>query len=341
MPRMDDDNANPSDSLAKLLLIGDGKVGKTHYAAAGFNVLYFDGDVGRPTLRQLPNEARKRIFALDCADTLNGGIKDSRFCDTLVEFTNSSVFRWNDSQSRLATRKDTQDEIWEIRPAKMDHTCVLVLDSWTGLSESMLTKAATNHSISLTDASTPEMRPVYQSAGLLSQAFLQVIRSMRCHVIVLAHPDEYTKTKKPDGRTVGSAKENDHIIEWTKLVPKSTSKPQGLSMAKYFTDIAWAETNATGSQRLINAKISDGRISGGHWNERKDMEEYSFANLVKQLGGQLPGPAGAPMDHWFKIIEPGESAPVAPTVLDGAAPPAQVKAPGAASLFGKKPVAAG
>jgi hypothetical protein len=77
----DEERRNESDSLCKLLLIGDGKVGKTHYAgmaaACGLNVLYFDGDVGRPTLRTLPKEVRSRIYSLDCADTLMAGQKDS------------------------------------------------------------------------------------------------------------------------------------------------------------------------------------------------------------------------------------------------------------------------
>jgi hypothetical protein len=220
MSRMD--KPNESDSLAKLLLIGDGKVGKTHYAgmaaAAGFNVLYFDGDVGRPTLASLPLEARKRIYAIDCADTIGGGVKDARFVSTFGEFGNNVVFKWNDSQSKVASLKSNQpgDELWEIRPAQMDHTCVFVLDSWTGFSESIMTQAANQHGVDLSNASTTEMRPVYQSSGLKSVWALQIIRSLRCHVIVLAHPDEFSHTTKPEGKKVKDIKETDLMVDWTK-----------------------------------------------------------------------------------------------------------------------------
>lgn len=347
MSRMDKDDGNDSDSLAKLLLIGDGKVGKSYYAgmaaAAGFNVLYFDGDVARPTLKGLPLAAKQRIYALDVADTLGGGVKDSKFLDVMLEWTSSTTFKWNDSQARMAKRSDAGDEIWEIKPALMDHTCVFVLDSWTGLCESMTTAAAVAHGVDITTAKMSEMRPVYQAAGLKSMQMLQCIRSMRCHVIVLAHPDEYSHTTKPVGKSVGQIKETELIVDWTKLIPKSTSKPNSMQMAKYFTDVAWMESNATGSERLYNGRMSDQRISGGHLNDRRNTEEYSFANLVKVLGGKIPTETPS-HEHWLKIIPPGEAAtPILATqVLDGtSASQVKVAAPtggGMAGMFQKKAV---
>ena len=349
MPRMD--QPNESDSLAKLLLIGDGKLGKTHYAGlaalAGFNVLYFDGDVGRPTLAGLPMEARSRIYAIDCADTLRGGVKDSRFIETVQEFIKNSTFQWNDTAGRVALRadyKDNESEIWEIKPAKMDHTCVFVLDSWTGLGESMMTAAGNAFSVDLGNATTTEMRPVYQAGGLKSAQVLQAIRSMRCHVIVLAHPDEYSHTTKPEGKKIKDIKETELVVDWTKMIPKSTSKPNSLTMAKYFTDVAWMQTNATGSERLLDFRINDNRISGGHFTERKNVEEYSFANLVRKLGGSVPTTT-PPTDHWLRIIAPGQDAietetlhpdsPAKGKVLEAAGGVRKVS--GMSSLMGLKP----
>ena len=161
MSRMDQDD--PTDSLAKLLLVAENKLGKSHYAgmaaAAGFNVLYFDGDVGRQTLKTLPLEVRKRIYAIDCADTLLGGQKDSRMWDTVKEFISNTTFVWNDSQNRIASIKDKGDTLWKIRPAKMDHTCVFVLDSWTSLAESLIQAAGIENSVDISSAKTSEMRP--------------------------------------------------------------------------------------------------------------------------------------------------------------------------------------
>lgn len=230
----------------------------------------------------------------------------------------------------------------------MDHTCVFVLDSWTGLSESMMTAAGIAHGVDLASATTTEMRPVYQSAGLKSMQILQCIRSLRCHVIVLAHPDEYTHTIKPEGAKLGKVKETELVIDWTKLIPKSTSKPNSLQMGKYFTDIAWAETNATGNQRLINMRLDANKVSGGHWNDRKSFDDFSFGNLVRHLGGQCPSESPS-LDAWLAITSQaaGSSMDSAPKpileskeqiILDSTSQSA-VSTPTMKSLFAKKAAA--
>lgn len=342
MSRMDEDGPAESNGLCKALIIGDGKIGKTWWAGQaakdGFNLLYIDGDVGRPTLQQLDISARRRIYHMDVRDTLAGGVKDYRFLESMIEFTTSITFKWNDTQGRVAKKSDpATDTIWEIKPGQMDHNAVLVLDSWTGLTESMMTAGAQVNGVDLANATTPEMRPVYQSAGLKASQILQCIRSIRCHVIVIAHPDEYSHTIKPTGRKVSDIKESELIIDWTKLIPKSTSRPQALSMAKYFTDILWAESNATGSERLINARLDPNKISGGHWTDRKKFEEYSFANLVRHLGGTVPTET-PDMSGWFRVVEPGEREAAAAEpkkILDGTTP-SQMEGQSIKGLFAKK-----
>lgn len=323
MPRMDQ---APSESKRiKLLLIGDGKVGKTYFAgsaaAAGFNVLYMDGDVGTPTLSQLPDAAKRNLYLLPMHDTILGGSRDSRFIEAFEEFSSNITFRWNDTDGRVAKRTDTDKEVWEIKPALMDDNCVVVLDSWTSLVESMMLRAAIANSVDLTDAKLSEMRDVYRAAGAKATQILQLIRAMPCHMIVLAHPDEYEHRVNPEGKKVRDINEKDMIIEWTKMVAKSTSRPHSLQMPKYFTDVAWMETSPTGTRRL-DFRVKASRISGGHFSDVKDTDEYSFANLVKAIGGTVPAPsAPASIDRWLTIIPPGESPAVEPKVLDGASVP--------------------
>lgn len=341
------DSEQETEALAKQLIIGDGKCGKSHLAgmaaAAGFKVLYLDGDVGKPTIQSLPIEARRNIILLDVADTLLGGVKDSRFFDTFKEFTTSTTFRWNKTQGKLSSRKTDQptDVILEIKPAKMDSSCILVLDSWTGLTESMTTAAAIAGNVDLETAKTSEMRPVYQMAGIKATQMLQCIRSLRCHVIVLAHPDEYAHTRKPEGRKVSDIKETDLVVEWTKQIPKSTSKPHSLQMAKYFTDVSWMTVSRDGKERRLDFRLNDGRISGGHFNEEKSTEEYSFANLVKKIGGRVPeGPVDT--SHWLSVTSPQQVAEKNSTkvdqVLDGtkSQPVKSSGGMGLASLMSKK-----
>lgn len=347
MPRMD--QASPQQRLIKMLLIGAGKIGKTRWAGmaanAGFNVLYLDGDVGGQTLGMLPPEAQRRIYLLNIGDTILGGNRDHRFIDNIKAFVDEAVFRWNDTQQKLGSRLDpVTDDQWEIRPALLDHRCVLVIDSWTSLTQSMMLKASRLCNVQMEVATTEQMRPVYQQAGLASSLILQTIRSMRCHVIVIGHPDEYVHKSAPDGRKVSDVKEKDLIIDYTKMIPKSTSKPNGLSMAPYFTDIAWMDTNAAGTERILDFRLDPGRVSGGHFHERKNSDEYSFANLVKQIGGTVPD-GNQSVDQWLKIIpggKPGEvesAAPASP-VLDGTKP-APLKGAGITSLFAKPAAAQG
>lgn len=333
MPRMD--TPMNRHALVKMLLIGAGKIGKTHYAgmaaAAGLNVLYLDGDVGAQTLAGLPMEARKHIYLMQMADRIDGGTRTPDFIQNMTELTSYSKMAWNDHESRIASRKDSNYDRWTLQPAKLDHRDLLVIDSWTGLTESIMLKCAQGNGIDLATATTAEMRPVYQSSAQIATSILQVIRSMRCHVIVISHPDEYVHLKKPEGRRVSEAKEGDMVIEYTKLIPKTTSKPQGLQMAKYFTDVAWAEMSPSGKERRLNFQVKNDRVSGGHFDGFKSADsEYSFAELIRQVGGVLPETHESPIGRWLEIESIGEAEAPASKVLDG------TKAKGLAGLAVKK-----
>lgn len=314
MPRLNDSNSGGSlNNLAKLLLIGDGKIGKSWFAGLaaeqGFNLLYMDGDVARQTLghRDFPQAAKDHIYLMSVGDKLAHGALNYDFAENFRTFTSTNRFVWDDTNSAVVARKsDTEEsEVWEIFPAKMDHTVVWVIDSWTSLVNSVLLWAARSNGVDLQDTDTSKMRPVYQAAGNKLTQFLIMIQRVPCHVICIAHLDEYAKYEKPVGIKVKDAKEGENKLLWTKLIPKSCSKPHSLTMSKYFTDVAWMETNRMGDQRLLNFKISEERISGGHFNDIKKIEEYSFAKLVEQIGGVVPS-EHAPTDHWLKIHSRGE-----------------------------------
>lgn len=314
MPRMD--QSPPDKKLIKLLLIADGKVGKSRFAgeaAKFFNTLYLDGDVAIPTLSQLPIEAKRNLYLLPMHDTILGGARDTNFCDTMQEFCSTIKFRWNDTESRLAKPKDA-GTLWEITPGKMGPNDLLILDSWTALVESLTLKVAIAAGVDLTTATTNEMRPVYQGGANLATSFLQIIRALQCHVIVLGHPDEYQHKVAPPGRKVEQIKEKDMLIDWTKMIAKSTSRPQALQMPKYFTDVAWMDVSPTGTRKL-DFRVKDSRVGGGHFSGYEDTEKYSFANLVKEIGGELPTELNP--DNWLKVLTPAEVVPMENKVLEG------------------------
>lgn len=326
MPRMD--NPNPEDQLVKLLLIGAGKSGKSGYAGeaaeAGFNVLFCDGDVATQTLALLSPEAKSRIYVLPFGDRMERGtkIRVPRFQQLLMDMAmdESGAFVWNDTRGEYFFRSQAMtegwsDEVWKIQLALMDHTWIWVIDSWTSFVESLQLDVQQQLKIDPLVAKLTDMREVYRVTENRANAMLSMIRAARCHVIVLAHPDEYQKTKNPEGAKVGQVKEAEKIIEWTKQIPKSTSRPHSMKMSKYFTDVAWTEVSPSGI-RKINFRMSDDRISGGHFDSIEDTDKYSFANLVRKVGGQLPAIIPPPTAPGLEIFPNGTYAVGRPKPLE-------------------------
>ncbi len=323
MPRAS--NANTKHQLVKALVIGDGKCGKSDWAAraaeGGFNVLYLDADVGSQTIAGLTRDKNNpvkpsvldQIFIMNVGDELISGGLDYRFVKMYKKFSTQPIFRWNDVKSREFSLADDADpcvdEIWEIRPGRMDHTCVLVLDSWTSLAQSVMNWACDELGLSIEEISEDErgkMRNVYQAAGEKLDYYLQMIRSAPCHVIVIGHPREFTKTERPAGKSAREAKEIDMKVLWTKMVVKSSSNNHAFGMPKYFTDLAWIEVDAMGEYK-IDYRAANDRISGSHINARLNTRtDGSFVELVKAVGGTIPQEP-APIDHWLKIHESGFS----------------------------------
>jgi hypothetical protein len=102
------------------------------------------------------------------------------------------------------------------------------------------------------------------------------------------------------------------------MIPKSSSKPHALTMSKFFTDVAWMEANKAGTERRINMKLSDERVSGGHLNDMKTMQEFNFARLVQAVDGRVPTVNG-PIEPALIIHRAGtyEGPAAVGKVLDG------------------------
>jgi hypothetical protein len=344
---------NPPDTqtLAKLFVAGDGKVGKTYFAVlaakAGFRILCLDGDVAAQTIAAmvangtLTDEEASRIYLLDIGDTMAGGMRDTKMIEFMNEFISNTVIRWDDTNQKLANRNTRGVDIWEIRPGLMGPNDIIMFDSWTSYSESAMLWAGRINGVDIFTAKTHELRPAYQGAGLKATELCCVIKSSPCHWIVLGHTDEYQHTTVKDGTNRAAAKEKDQTIDWTKMIPRSVSKPHGFQIPKYFTDFAWMEVAPNGVERRLDFKPRPDRVGGGHFGEKKSIEEYSFLNLVRQMKpGFTPDP-NAPMP-WLNIIPAGENvadaAPEATTeskVLDGTQAKA-ITGGGMSSLFAKK-----
>jgi hypothetical protein len=346
MPRLSDDSAPPP--IFHVLLIGDPKTGKTDWSAkaaeAGFNVLYLNGDVALPTLSKLKPEAKERLYYIDVHGDMIQIVADLL----------TGKYLWNDTQTkRYNSVKDAKtedgmaaDEIWEFRPTLLDHNWVMVIDSWTTLSYSAMEAKAGEMGVDLGDIEKVE-RSIYSGVGNRLTQILNIIEKMPCHVIVIGHPKQMEKTKAPEGKTQKEIREIDRTVEWTKMIPQSSSNPHGLSMGKFFTDIGWMEINA-GNKRKLNFKSLHDRVSGGHFDAIGDpREEHSFVSLVKSIGGVIPdgtqGQGDALIIHppgTYTPTTPGAKVPLqAPESPKMAVTPQAAAPKGLGALLAKQPSA--
>lgn len=318
MPR--GNNLTPEQVTGKYLILGDPKAGKTTWAIeaalAGFNVLLMDGDVAAQAIAQLPNEAQSRIFYMDVSDDLANGI-NPRMIQVVADFFATGKFLWNDSKQKEYSRgQDAHDpdsgaaldEIWEFKPARLNHRWVVVLDSWTTLSYSAMIAKSQDMGVELADMEKVDMN-IYAGVGNRLSNILATLQKAKCHFIVIGHPSQFEKTKSPNNVAAKEVKAKDRIIEWTKMVPKSSSNPHGLTMGKYFSDVGWIDITATG-KRELNFAVSNQRVSGGHLTGKGDPKgDYSFANCVKNIGGALPDKSDFSLGDGLTIWEPGTFIP--------------------------------
>lgn len=304
------------------LILGDEKAGKTTWALAaaeaGFNVLVMDGDVAQQRINELSDAAKQRVYYMDVSDTLVGDT-DPRMIQTVADFFVATRFLWNDTKQREYSRsRDPHDpetgacldEIWEIRPGKLDSSWVLIIDSWTTLSYSAMLAKAQSLGESIADVEKIE-RSVYSGTGNRLTNILITQQKAPCHTVVIGHPVQYEKRKAESGKTVREGmKENDQIIEWTKMIAKSSSNPHGYSMGKFFSDIGWIDVDKWG-KRVLNFLKTSERTSGGNLNSKGDPKvDHRFEDLIRKIGGAVPdgnqGPGEAIVIH-----DPGTYIPAA------------------------------
>lgn len=319
----------------KMLVIGNSKVGKTHYAMTaarqGFKVLYIDGDSSRPTIASFDQESLKRTFYLPFNDAIGNGMYVPRFALLLRKFL-SGKLEWNDTKRRSAIpAEDAGDDVWEILAPNLDTDWVVVIDSWSSVAYSIMSVIALNAGVDLGDMEKAG-RSVYASANNMATDILSKIRALNCHVIVIAHPDEFVKYKIKRGNQQDAGKASNQEVEWTRMIPKSISRNHALSLASYFTDVAWLEATPMG-KRILNFELSPDKDGGGRFEGKVSADEAPFGELVRRAGGKIPESVSFDNDpgliHHPDWTPPGGKG-AQKTVLSNtgsAANPTQVKGP--------------
>lgn len=321
MPR--GDNMPPSLTLAHLLILGEEKAGKTTWlldaAESGFNVLLLDGDVAQQAIERLSPAAKKRVFYMEVGDKLVGE-SDARMIRTVADIFTSTTFLWNDrTQDEYSRSKDPHDpesgacldEIWQLKPGKLDHNWVLGVDSWTTLAYSAKLAKAQDLGVELADVEKLEQN-LYAGVGNRLDAILYTQQKAPCHTCIIGHATQYEKTKSPENVRAGEVKPKDRIVEWTKMVPVSGSNPHGFKMGKFFSDIGWIDVDKWG-KRVLSFEKTNARTSGGNLHSKGDPKtDHRFENVIRAIGGNVPGAnADTPLGDGLTIFPAGTYIPAA------------------------------
>ena len=333
MPRANNMEGKP----IKLLLVGSSKSGKSHLAMqaalSGFNLFYLDGDVASGTLAQQPTAIRERVMYLDLKDAYDNGSYVPRFSMLLHKMMHQSPFLWNDTQNRLY-KPDAQptDDVWKIRLTRLGMNDVLVIDSCTSLSYSIMREIADRGGIDLTDVERAD-RSVYAAARNKMTGILNMLQAAPFHVIVIAHTEEWEQRKRKPGLVKDSGKEDNQIIVGTRQVPMAVSKSFGSTMPKFFTDVGWLSVTPTGT-RMIDFGATEDREAGGRFIDKKTVEEYSFAAICKAAGVTLPGASNPLAIAGIEEVKAEELQLAAPavTLTPGIAPAIAAAKPGLGGL---------
>ena len=315
-------NISQDDLLIKLLMLGWSKSGKTHWtleaALAGFNLIFLDGDVAKQTIAKFPESARKRIYYIPVHDNL----ATARMGILVDKMVSSPKYLWNDTLSKTHNGADdlATSAVWEIMFGKLTARDIIVVDSLTALSLSCMRKILMDegHDFnSFEELNARQKQQLYGGAGGLVTHILLCLKYAPCHVIVVGHPDEYEHRVKPDGVKVSEIKEKHLKITSTRQIPKSVSKPHGATLAKHFSSVLWIEPTGFKHQRMVDGRPDPSKDIGGQFTEKKDSKEYSFANLVKEIGGLIPNPDDYSGTPGIVMHDVGEYQPASLKPLDG------------------------
>lgn len=289
MPRLD--QVEEEQGVVHLLLIADSKMGKSTYAAeaaiAGFHLIYLDSDNGLSALNAAINKEKDALEIKKRVDYFR--ITHPRLF--LQLFLRSSAKRplfWCPSKNKAVNAKTpdmAEDEpIWVFNSAGIPASSVLVIDSWTSLSQDALQQLRSDQSAPLLEGTD---QGIYGEAKASVDYFANILQSVPYHVIVQAHPTRYEVYEKPANTSGADMKQKDMKLVDTYEVPVSTSRVAGLDMGKRFNHIGWLNITPTGTVE-IDFTRKPRRVGGGPPNKKARTNELNFLEVVKISKGPLP-----------------------------------------------------
>ena len=224
----------------KTLIYGPPRSLKTTWAleaaCAGFNVTILQGDPeGCAVLNNVDRfkpSTLSRINVLDVGNTLEKTVM-SKTVDRIL--TKDPIAYYNEERkvmtNNLFLLKDSKT-IWVWNRNLLNENDVIVLDSYSAYCDTIMRDYAAANEIKLEEAEKQEWDGwgwTSRKASWMLSAWLQ----LPCHSILIAHETLWEKKRQ----AVNSKGKKETIVEFSRLVPRSTSGPHALKVGEQFPDI--------------------------------------------------------------------------------------------------------
>ena len=264
--------------LLRELLYGPAKSKKTWWigkaAEANFNILLIDGDDGWHILNKIKPEFQKRIQVIDATDELNRPV----FAKFATQMLKSGNFIW-DEKKKVSAKLSPNENCIHIPLNMLGRNDIVVFDSWTALVRSLQLQYAKENMIDLSQAEEDESNKwgFYRWGGVIATWIVGQLTALNCHVVVIAHVDQYEKLSK-DGKKV----------IYSKRQVKSTSGPHAMQLPSQFSEILYFYPK--GSAFKIDASGSDTEDGGSRIVPPKiyNWDDLQFKDIIRMAGLECP-----------------------------------------------------
>lgn len=286
-----DNRLKKDDMLLRILMYGNAKTRKTWWAGkaaeANYNVLLLDGDNGWHILKQIKPEAQKRIQIVNMTDNRGMPI----FATALARLLKDGKLTWDEKEKKSAKLNPNGNCI-NVNLDLLNENCVVVMDSWTAYTVSLMLQFAKENMIDLskaedlvgtTKSGNEDKWGYYRWAGTLATWSIVQLTALPCHVIVIAHTDVYEKRSKDGMKVI-----------WSKRQIKSTSGPHAMQLPAKFSDVLYFYQKGTAPKISTRgdeeAEGGSRLIAPGEYN----WDDLQFKDFIKAAELTLPK-ADAPL----------------------------------------------
>lgn len=269
MPIYSDYEEN-NDARINVMCYGDAKTRKTTWAMQaaemGYDVLFLNGDQGQDIItNNFSKEAKRRIRMIELQPKQGNGSIMTLF---LAHLLKGNDIIWNDTTREIVSRMrpESGHDYFLISPRKLTNNTVLVLDSWTALVTSTISRISDEKNIDLSEVAKLEWTQ-YGPSGMYLDWAIEQFKALNSHNIVIAHAQTIDKYKQDptDNKKM--------VLVSSKTKPISSSKNHSEKIAKYF-DILYFKM--IGNQFYVDASADQNRDGGSRIIPPKN---YSFAEL--------------------------------------------------------------